>query len=455
MKMKRYLMMSLTLGLCLVMLFGGIQTGAGASAPAVSDVSGHVRISFAGAVLEDGINPISGESMRGLISFFKDEFDPLYPNITYEISTVPWETYVAKQRTQLIGGEVDVISAGGLEAIFWNEGLIRDLEDLIAKDASFDPAVLFPEGIWASNTHVTSEEGDHFGFPLFLGRRMTTYDKTLFEQWGVEPLSEKPTPEEVLEKAAKMTGTNPVTGEYNYGLWLEGNSWDGPLFRALTYAYDAPGAEGKLTDPKNLKWDLTSDNMVKVMEWLTKAAAYCNPAFVNKQGNEQWGFDDNNIAIYLDEPGLNPWGNYIATGDDTIMERFVPCYNLGPNGEGYVAVDSVMIAKDAKDVDAAWEVMKFFASPAFAKYQYLEYQMTSASADTSFLDPKDVYTQMAMKIAEHAHSDMLGDDNPFFISDMVPKINSVISDAANGNAVDIPAFLAQLQTTAEAWSAAQ
>ena len=35
---------------------------------------------------------------------------------------------------------------------------------------------------------------------------------------------------------------------------------------------------------------------------------------------------------------------------------------MGPKGEGWVAVDPFIMAKNAKDVDASWEVLKFLTS---------------------------------------------------------------------------------------------
>jgi len=459
---KRFLSLALAV-ILLAALFaacdaGGGKAGGGGGAKAGGGdggVSGKVSISIAGAVLEDGINPITGGTTRGLTSFFEANFKPKYPNIQYSISIVPWETYIAKQRTQLSAKEIDVVSAGGAEAIFWNEGLIRDIEDLLAADKDFQPETIYPAGIWKSNTHVTSEDGKHFALPMLLGRRMTVYDAKIFDDWGVEPLGEKPTPDEILEKAKRMTGINPVTGEQNYGLYFSGNSYDSPLFRALTYYYEAPGASGRLTDIKNLKWEINTDKMAKVLEWMAEATRYCNPAFINGQGNEKFGFENNDIAIYLDSGGGEPWNNYTSAKDESILKRFVPVMNLGPKGEGYVAVDSVMMAKNPQNIEAAWEVMKFMGSYEYGVWNYEDYQGTPALKDTKYMDDKDIYSKMALKIAEYAHPDMLGDDNPFYITDMVPKINAFLSNAANGQALDIPGFLQEMQDAAVSWTAAQ
>ena len=126
---------------------------------------------------------------------------------------------------------------------------------------------------------------------------MIVYDKKLFDDWGVEYLSETPTPEEVLHKAKRMTGKNPVTGEKNYGLWFQGNSLNQYTFVTLTYAYGAEGAVGSLNDLKRVRWELNKPEMKKVFEWLKEASTLAPPAFINGQGKENFGLENNNIAI--------------------------------------------------------------------------------------------------------------------------------------------------------------
>lgn len=421
----------------------------------VSDMEGTVRISVAGWPLEDGIDPITGKETIGFEEYLKNEFEPRYPNIELEIYQVPWDNAQAKQTAMLQSKDVDLIYSGGAFAAQWMEqGLLRGIEDLMEDDSEFDESI-YLAGIWENSYSTVSYDGERFGLPSVLGKRVTVYDKQLFEEWGVEPLSENPSPEEILEKAQQMTGENPETGEKNYGLYFSGKSLNASTFVALTHAFGAEGAKGSLDDLKNIEWKLDTPEMVKVMEWLADASQYPPIDFLNEKGNENFGTEMNNIAIALDDAGGPIMGEYLANDNKEILDRYEAVLNLGPNGEGWVAMDPFVMAKDAKDVEAAWEVMKFLTGYETQKWNYDNYSATPTLADADFVPKEDKFSQKAMEIADVSPSVLMDEANPFFSSEIVPAVNGFISNAANGKTPDIEKFLSDLQKRAEKWSANQ
>lgn len=421
----------------------------------VSDMEGTVRVSVAGFPLEDGIDPITGKETIGFENFLKNEFEPRYPNIELEIYQVPWDNAQAKQTAMLQSKDVDLIYSGGAFAAQWMEqGLLRGIEDLIEDDSEFDGSI-YLEGIWENSYSTVSYDGERFGLPSVLGKRVTVYDKQLFEEWGVEPLSENPSPEEILEKAKQMTGKNPVTGEKNYGLYFSGKALNASTFVALTHAFGAEGAKGSLDDLKNIEWKLDEPEMVKVMEWLAEAAQYPPIDFLNEKGNENFGTEMNNIAIALDDAGGPVMGEYLANDNKEILDRYEAALNLGPNGEGWVAMDPFVMAKDAKNVEASWEVMKFLTGYETQKWNYDNYTATPTLVDADFVPKEDKFSQKAMEIADISPSVLMDEANPFFSSEIVPAVNGFISNAANGKTPDIEKFLSDLQERAEKWSANQ
>jgi multiple sugar transport system substrate-binding protein len=417
-------------------------------------ISGEVRVAIAGWQLDNGLDAVTGKESIGLNQFLKDTFNKKYPNIKLKITQIPWESAQAKQKAMLISKDVDVLYTGGAFASqFYQQGLLRDIDDLIKADSSFDPK-MYIQSIW-DGAYSLVKNGKHYGLPASTGRRMTVYDKQLFEQWGVERLSENPTPEEIFTKAVKMTGKNPVTGETNYGLWWSGNALNGSTIVALSYAFNAPGAQGSLQDPANIKWQLNTPEMVKVLEWLKPAAKLPPPAFVNGQGAEKFGLKDNKIAIALDYSGQNTISDYKATGNTTLLDRFEAVMNLGPKGSGWVSLDPMIMAKDAKNVEATWEVMKFFAGYERHKHWYNNFGNSSILSNQDYVDPKDKFAATAKKIASVSSPTLMDEANPFFSSEIVPAINGFISKAASGSAPDIQTFLDDLQKRAEKWSANQ
>ncbi|MBS4198229.1 extracellular solute-binding protein [Bacillus sp. FJAT-49732] len=422
----------------------------------VSDIEATVRVSLAGWQLEDGIDPITGIDNVGFDTFVKEEFNPRFPNIKLEVYQVPWENAQAKQTAMLQSGDVDVIYSGGAFASQWmQQGLLRSIDDLIGNDSSFKGDI-YLKGIWENSYSTVAFDGNtRFGLPAILGKRVTIYDKKMFEEWGVEPLSENPTPEEILDKAKQMTGKNPVTGEENYGLWWSGNSLNASTVVALTHAFGAVGAVGSLGDLKNIEWKLNEPEMVKVLEWIKEAAKYPPVEFVNGQGQENFGIETNNIAIALDHSGGATMGEYRANKDKDLLDRFVPVLNLGPKGEGWIAMDPFVMAKNAKNVEASWEVMKFLSGYETQKWNYENFQATPTLAEADFVLPEDKFIQKAMEVAAVSPSVMMDEANPFFSSEITPAINGFISQAANDQAPDIQKFLDDLQKRAVDWSARQ
>ncbi|MBV6716371.1 ABC transporter substrate-binding protein [Paenibacillus chitinolyticus] len=433
---------------------GSADVTDGAEIKKVSDLSGTVRVALAGWKLENGIDPLTGNETIGLNQYLEQTFNKMYPNLKLEVYQIPWENVKAKQSAMLLSKDVDILYTGGAFASQWyQEGLLRDLDDLIKSDPVFKPD-MYLQGIWNNSYSTKSPDGSkQFGIPSVLGRRLTVYDKKMFEEWGVQPLSEKPTPQEVLEKAKKMQGNNPKTGEQNYGLYWSGNTLNGSTFVALTHAFGAPGAEGNLKDIKQVKWKLNTPEMAKVMEWLKEAAKLPPAGFVNAQGAENFGLAKNNIAIHLDGTGGSTMSEFRSKKDQALLDRFEPVMNLGPKGEGWVAVDPFVMAKDAKDVKASWEVLKFLSGYETQKYLYKNYAYTPTLKDADFVDANDKFVKTALRIAEVGHSELMDEANPFFMSDIVPAVNGYISKAASGSAPDVQTFLNDLQARAEKWSA--
>lgn len=456
MKKALLLIMSFMLVFTLAACSGGskVDVTGGVKIEKVSDMSGTVRVALAGWQLENGIDALTGNPTIGMNEYLDKTFRVMYPNIKVELYQIPWENVKAKQSAMLLSGDADVLYTGGAFASQWyQEGLLRDLDDLIAKDKSFDPSI-YLEGIMNNSYSTKSPDGSkQFGIPVALGRRMTIYDKKLFEDWGVEPLSAQATAEEILEKAKKMTGKNPKTGEDNFGLYWSGNSLNGSTFVALTLAFGAKGAEGTLKDTKSIKWQLNTPEMVKVLEWLKEAAKLPPAGFVNAQGAENFGLEKNNIAIALDSTGGATMSEYRTKQNKELLDRFEPVLNMGPKGEGWVAVDPFIMAKNAKDVDASWEVLKFLSGYMTQKYMYEMFSNTPTLKNADFVTAEDKFVKKALEIAEVGHSELMDEANPFYMSDIAPAINGFISQAASGNAPDIQKFLDDLQARAEKWSA--
>src|SRR5262249_21953107 len=103
---------------------------------------------------------------------------------------------------------------------YGKRGMLVDLNTLIAGDKDF-------KNVWGKQLDLAKSPGPDgtpalFYIPNNTGERVVHWDAKLFKDFGVEPLSQSPTLDEIAAKAPKLTGKDPVTGEQTYGYWYQG-----------------------------------------------------------------------------------------------------------------------------------------------------------------------------------------------------------------------------------------
>ncbi len=202
-----------------------------------------------------------------------------------------------------------------------------------------------------------------YGVPLEGDTRYIAFDKKLFDQWGVEYLSEHPTMDEVLEKAQQMTGTNPETGEENYGVWFRGD-WS-TAFTLINAAEGQNGRWGTGFDWSEVTFEFDSEEMVNGLEWLLELQEYAPSGLVSNQGNEFWLTENNNIGIVLNYgPGDLLNQAQVMGFEDRIgiVNEFIGDEGMG----GMFAGSPISIASSSPNKDLAWEFIKFTSSEFFS-----------------------------------------------------------------------------------------
>ena len=448
--MRKFL--ALTLALALIMILFA------APAHAAGDTI-DLTLTGIGFNLQNGVDPATGEEFIGWEQFANTTFKEKFPNVNLKVETIPWDNFRSKMQTVLQSGGTDILYvSGSFTAAFYQEGLLENLTPFLEKDTTLVFDDVYPSGL-RHNLNLTDYTGEQMiALPYILGYRIVMYDKLLFDQWGVEYLSEHPTIEEVIEKGSKMTGKNPVTGEQNYGIYFDGKTPNMATLLTVGYAKGVVGCEGTLNDLPGLKWSLDSAEMIDAVSKVAEAAKYCPPDFVNGTGIEAWGTPNNNIAIFINGTGSVIMNEYKKSGDVAYLDRFVPVANFGPKGEGWTVVDGIGMSSsiDEQKKDVAWEVIKYLAGPEGAKYFFDEFgPLAMAVKDQSFYDPNDKYIAMNNKMIENSHSSPLEELNPFFVSDIQPTIAGIFSRVASGETVDVAAALKDLQQKAVDWAMMQ
>jgi ABC-type glycerol-3-phosphate transport system substrate-binding protein len=200
---------------------------------------------------------------------------------------------------------------------------------------------------------------DLWGLPYSGGNRVIHWDAKLFKDWGVEPLSAKPTLDEIEQKAAKMTGKNPVTGEQNYGYWYQGKyiTWQ---FLAIAHAMGANWGQVKPDGKWEINWN--TPEYEKALEWLVKMSKYAPPGALAADAMPEGFLTDQNTVAIIPE---GESGYYVLPfiAKPELQQRYRTSLNLkGADGKGGLFIgDPLTMAASCDNKPAAWEAIKWLA----------------------------------------------------------------------------------------------
>lgn len=415
-------------------------------------VSGEVKVMLIGKPEEDGIDAITGAPIPG-VQQLEAMFEAAYPTIDMQIINVPWgsgsTTYSAKTESMIQAQEACVYHMPGAFA-YGRRGYLENLDTLIAADPTF-------EDVWPGD-YLEQWRGwgpgnpdNQWALPYSGGNRVIHYDAVLFEQWGVEPLSLHPTLEEIQEKAAAMTGINPVTGEQNYGYWYQGKyiNWQ---FQAIAHALGATWGTVNADGTWTIDWD--TPEYLAALEWLVMMNQYAPPGALAADAMPEGFLTDSNVVAIIPE---GETGYYLSpfVANPALQERYRTVYNLqGPDGLGGLFIaDPLAMATSCPNKEAAWVVMKWLAGSAESQqYNFdsggnlpvIAGAAESIPAFANLLDADAILNQNAF--AERRY--------PWASSEPRWALQAAIEGALAGTLTPAEA-LAQAQAETEAWLAAQ
>ena len=340
------------------------QSGTGEEKPAEKPAEKtRVRVQWIGDFkMEDSTDAISGQTNKGL-SVLEEAFEKEHADIDVEFILMGWDDYQKKTQTMIMAKEADVYQLPGIASIA-DQGLLEPLQPYIDRD-SFDLSVYIDGQIdgWKV-VGPDDSEPQIYGLPMIADTRFIVYDKQIFDDWGVEYLSAEPTPEEVLEKAKLMTGTNPKTGKENFGVFYKGTDGADAVMN-VNEAFGGRWGEGWRMN--ELKMELNSDTMKDAFAFMKELNTYAPAGVVANQGGELFGTADNNIAINMRcNPAVVNNFNALGLGDRYAVSRLY--INEAEGMGGMFAGSPVGIASTSDVKDAAWEWLKFTASETFMNY---------------------------------------------------------------------------------------
>lgn len=324
-----------------------------------------VRVAYQGVLDKDTIDPLSGMMYKGkdaLIQLLKKKL----PDIDVQITTVPNTDWIQKTETLIKNGDVDVAwYTNQVQAADW----FYDDSELMKNDKDVNLNTINKIFIPAALAYVPyrsfdkpESTGQYYGLPIDMSNYMMTYDKQIFDDWGVQPPSQNATYDELLAKAKQVTGKNPKTGKQNYGMflksyWLE---WHSIGFNA-THSIKVDGMKLSNLNIKNdVDYMKDSPDVLNYFNYLKEAMELAPKGIASGAGAEKFFTKDNDIAINLDAGTASTLLQYTYANKKDITDRFKPIFMpLSKDGkQGFPEFHKVAIAKNASDKQAAWEVVK-------------------------------------------------------------------------------------------------
>ncbi|CAM3979961.1 extracellular solute-binding protein [Saccharibacillus endophyticus] len=412
-------------------------------------LSGKLNVQLIGGFVEqDKTDPKTGAKTKG-VYVLKEEFEKMYPGTEVNFVLMGWDSYNEKTQTMLQSNAADVYQLPGI-ATFAEQGLLEPLQSYIDQDG-FDLNQYFYGQVdgWKA---MGPEDADLqiYGLPFIGDTRVITYDKQLFDEWGVSYLSKEPTIEEILEKAEQMTGTNPKTGEQNYGLTFNKS--------------DAADTVMNINESKGGKWgtgflwkdmelEFNTPTMAESLDLLKKAKEYAPEGVMAGQGAEKFLTADNDVAINLrSAPGFVTDIRTNGTQDrfDAALLFINPEKKMG----GMFAGSPFAIGKSSTQKDLAWEWLKFSSSDFYQQFMWDNYRIESTPVVKSSTEWASVKEIPQMSVVLEAMGRLWAPRYPYrsgqpryILSENVEKV--LLDSASSQEALD------QAQKEATEWIGSQ
>lgn len=311
------------------------------------------------AVGEDGVTDLTSGIFKPGYSEIITRWNELYPNVTLKIEGCSWDSWQSSITTACLSGDIDVIMHGAT---------MTDLTLDLASYLKADPD--YADSIYATASRRTTDNPSQYkvsGISLTLSPAVVWLDTQIFKDYGVDLPSDDWTYDDVLEIAAQLTGTDPVTGTQTYGLQMfaagTANLW-------FNYTQTANALGAKVFTYGATLADCTvnymSDESVAAFQLIADMAQFASPSSKEDvsvsaalNGTNDWAmlFNEGPIASYFEMKAAGLDGRYVAVNLPVVTEGD----NAG-NPTPHSGDNNMAVYKDSDAADWAWEFIKFMTT---------------------------------------------------------------------------------------------
>jgi len=319
--MRRTLRAAAALGIATAIALGPTGTSTRAAAP-----SGDITVWAMGT---------EGENLGVLADQFMEEF----PDVSVEVTALPWDAAHDRIVTAIAGGDVPDVSMIGTT---WM-GEFATLGGLEPTPESIDPAQFF-EGAW--NTTVV--DGVSYGVPWYVETRLIYYRTDLAEEGG---FNQAPANWDELTQLAEAL----VEGGAEYGISLQPGG-TGAWQTLMPFFWQAGG---EIVDADN-NFTLDSEACVEALTFYDSffEAGLSQPTVSDVPVEGQ--FADGTVGAFIS----GPWMIGIVTDAGADPETWtVANQPTEEAGTSFVGGSNLAVLEQADNKEAAWAFIEFLSRP--------------------------------------------------------------------------------------------
>jgi len=284
------------------------------------------------------------------------QFQEANPDIEIQVEVTPYIQYRDKLLTATRGGTPPDIAQ--LDQIWVSEFAAADaiipLDDYIAKSSVIKPEIFFP-GAWASNVYKGSVWGIPNNNDVW---QELYYNRTLFEQAGLDPDKPPTTWEELSEMGAKLTRAPDVYGLALYGVKNEVIS---VVIDSWIYSNG-----GKIVSDDGKSAAIDSPEAIEAIKHYVSLQPIAPPGTPTRNEEDAVGlFVAGKVAMGL----FGSWqqDSFKNRAPDMQWDLAMTPAPAGKQFHGTLGGWNSAIFKGSKSVEAAWKYIEFLADKEIQK----------------------------------------------------------------------------------------
>jgi multiple sugar transport system substrate-binding protein len=279
-------------------------------------------------------------------------FEALNPTIDVTVDLADWDTYWEKLLTGLSGGAAPDVFAmdGPYLPDYQKRGVLLDLGPMVTRDG-YDLTQLADQGV----ADFKAADGGQYGLPRDLNVIALYYNKAMFDAANVAHPDDTWDWAKLIEVGKQLTKDTNGDGKTDqWGLYTETsdmeNYWLSLVWQNGGAFFGADGKSTALTAPE------AAGGIQFLQDLIYKEKILAEPALFAETGD---AFEQKLAAMEIN-------GSWLVPTDEAAGIDFgIAPLPKGPVGR-FTSVNptGAVIFKDTKSPDAAWEFVKFLASPA-------------------------------------------------------------------------------------------